>query len=88
MHAMSANELQSILVFDQDRHHRALAHLHLGRLAMEQERRELATRHFREALVLDGRLDRARRFLEDLGPQPRRLSFQARLRRVFGRLKH
>jgi len=46
---------------------RARIHLELGRIALRDGRLEVAVRHFKEALVLDRRLDAARQMLLDLG---------------------
>ena len=41
--------------------------LELGRLALRDGRLEVAVRHLREALLLDGRMESARQLLADLG---------------------
>ncbi len=82
---LEMEELQSILVFDPDRRSRAFAHLQLGRLAMREERREAAMQHFREALVLDAHMDRAREFLKDLSQERPARGFGLRIRSLFGR---
>lgn len=46
---------------------RARIHLELGRIALRDGRLEVAVRHFKEALVLDRRLESARQLLVDLG---------------------
>lgn len=66
MNASTFDDLQRVLVFDRDHRRRALAHFQLGNLALRQERRESAIQHFREALVLDARLESARARLNDL----------------------
>jgi hypothetical protein len=82
---LGMEELQSILVFDPDRRSRAFAHLQLGRLAMREQRREAAMQHFREALVLDAHMDRAREFLKDMSQQRPASGFGQRIRSLFGR---
>ncbi|MFT5586149.1 MAG: hypothetical protein ACI9VR_003746 [Cognaticolwellia sp.] len=82
---LGMEELQSILVFDPDRRSRAFAHLQLGRLAMREHRREAAVQHFREALVLDAHMDRAREFLKDLSKERPASGFGQRMRSFFQR---
>lgn len=82
---LGIEELQSILVFDHDRRSRAFAHLQLGRLAIKEHRRDAAIQHFREALVLDAHMDRAREFLKDLSQERPTSGFGQRLRGLFHR---
>lgn len=87
-------ELHKLLVEELDEGKRAEAHLELGRIALEQRRPDLAIRHFREALLLEPGLDRARKALRALGEYSRiRESSMAQggrgrraIRRLFGRL--
>jgi Flp pilus assembly protein TadD len=64
-------ELHARLMDTRDELERARIHLELGRLALADGRLELAVRHLREALVLDQRLEQARRLLQDLGAASR-----------------
>lgn len=50
---------------------RARIHLELGGLALQNKQIESAKRHFQEALVLDPRLDAARRWLAELAERAR-----------------
>lgn len=87
-------QLHRLLVEEQDEGRRAEAHLELGRIAMEQRRPDLAIRHFREALLLQPGLERARQALRALGELSRvrdpSMTPQGRgrsaIRRLFGRL--
>jgi len=63
--------LQARLVDTLDEGERARIHLELGRLALSDGRLEVAVRHLREALVLDIRLEQARKLLQDLGAASR-----------------
>lgn len=65
------SDLQARLVDTRDDAERARIHLELGRIALANGRLEVAVRHLREALVLDQRLDQARRLLQDLGAASR-----------------
>jgi len=60
-------ELHLRLIDEQDRGRRASMHLELASLALRDGNLEQATRHFREALLLDDKLDRARIGLRELG---------------------
>jgi hypothetical protein len=60
-------ELHLRLIDEQDRGRRAAMHLELASLALREGNIEQAARHFREALLLDATLDRARAGLRDLG---------------------
>jgi Tfp pilus assembly protein PilF len=60
-------ELHLRLIDEQDRGRRAAMHLELASLALRDGNIEQAARHFREALLLDDTLDRARAGLKDLG---------------------
>jgi len=60
-------ELHRLLVDEQDEARRAEAHMELGRIALDQRRPDLAIRHFREALLLEPGLERARQALRTLG---------------------
>jgi tetratricopeptide (TPR) repeat protein len=88
-------ELHRLLVEEQDERQRAEAHLELGRIALEQRRPDLAIRHFREALLLQPGLERARQALRTLGEYSRvrdaSTAEEGRgrraIRRLFGRLR-
>ncbi|MDP2309148.1 MAG: hypothetical protein Q8P18_24205 [Pseudomonadota bacterium] len=60
-------ELHLQLIDEQDRARRASMHLELASLALREGNLDQATRHFREALLLDDKLDRARIGLRELG---------------------
>lgn len=60
-------ELHLLLIDEQDRGRRASMHLELATLALRDGNLEQATRHFREALLLDDKLERARMGLRELG---------------------
>jgi hypothetical protein len=60
-------ELHYRLVYETERLVRAGIHLELATLAVGDARFEDAARHFREALLLDARLVRARDGLSELG---------------------
>jgi tetratricopeptide (TPR) repeat protein len=62
-----AAELRRLLVEEPDARRRAEAHFELGRLALGKRRPDLAIRHFREALLLEPKLERARAALRNLG---------------------
>ena len=64
-------ELHRLLVEEQDERQRAEAHMELGRIAVEQRRPDMAIRHFREALLLQPGLERARQALRTLGEYSR-----------------
>lgn len=83
--SLGIDELQSILVFDPDRRSRAFAHLQLGRLALQEQRREAAAQHFREALLLDAHMDKARQFLKELTQERPASGFGSRIRGLFRR---
>lgn len=82
-------ELQRLLVERPDPGERARVHLELGRLALDGRRVDLAIRHFREALLLDPRLDNARQALHALGEYSRvqvaSPDRRGRLRQALGR---
>ncbi len=88
-------ELHRLLVEEQDEGRRAEVHLELGRIALEQRRPDLAIRHFREALLLQPGLERARQALRALGELSRVADAsmaeagrgRRAIRRLFGRLK-
>ena len=65
--ASRAASLQAELLEVVDEPRRARIHLELGRLALRDGRLEVAVRHLREALLLDGRMESARQLLADLG---------------------
>jgi hypothetical protein len=67
----SIDDLQSRLMDTRDVRERARIHLELGRIALSDGRLEVAVRHLREALVLDHRLEQARKLLQDLGQASR-----------------
>lgn len=67
----SVDELQARLMDTRDAGVRARIHLELGRRALSDGRLEVAVRHLREALVLDHRLEQARKHLQDLGQASR-----------------
>ena len=87
-------ELHRLLVEEPDEGLRAEAHMELGRLALDQRRPDLAIRHFREALLLQPGLDRARAALRALGEYSRvrdsSVASEGRgrraIRRLFGKL--
>lgn len=60
-------ELHLRLIDEQDDRTRARMHLELASLAVRDGKLEQAARHFREALVFDQTLERARVGLEELG---------------------
>lgn len=60
-------ELHMRLIDEQDRGRRASMHLELASLALRDGNLEQAARHFREALLLDDKLERARVGLKELG---------------------
>ena len=60
-------ELHLKLVDEQDRGRRAGMHLELASLALRDGNLEQAARHFREALLLEPTLERARIGLKELG---------------------
>lgn len=60
-------ELHLRLIEEQDDRARAGMHLELATLAVRDGKLEQAARHFREALLFDKTLDRARLGLEELG---------------------
>ena len=62
-----AAELHRLLVEEPDARRRAEAHFELGRMALGRRRPDLAIRHFREALLLEPKLERARTALRNLG---------------------
>ncbi|MFH1469507.1 MAG: tetratricopeptide repeat protein [Pseudomonadota bacterium] len=62
-----AAELHRLLVEEPDPGRRAEAHFELGRIALGRRRPDLAIRHFREALLLEPKLERARAALKNLG---------------------
>ncbi len=86
-------ELHRILVEASDLTVRARAHVELGRHALAHRRVDLAIRHFREALLLDGRLESARHALHELGEEScmeapstgKRAALRRVLRRVLNR---
>jgi tetratricopeptide (TPR) repeat protein len=88
-------ELHRVLVEELDEAVRAEAHLELGRIALDQRRPDMAIRHFREALLLDPGLDKARKALRALGEYSRvrdssvaeRGRGRRAIRKLFGRLK-
>lgn len=67
----SIDDLQSRLMDTRDVQERARIHLELGRIALSDGRLEVAVRHLREALVLDQRLEQARKLLQELGQASR-----------------
>lgn len=81
-------EIHHQLVFESDGVIRAALHLELATLAVSNGRFESAAVHFREALFLDGRIERARTGLHELGeklhPEKPR---SGRVRSWFGRLR-
>lgn len=60
-------ELHRVLLETEEDRTRARAHLELGALALGERRVDLAIRHFREALHLDPKLERARSALAHMG---------------------
>lgn len=60
-------DLHHRLVYETDPFTRATIHLELATLAVGDGNFDSAARHFREALLLDSRLDRAREGLRGLG---------------------
>jgi hypothetical protein len=66
-HLDRVGELHVRLIDERDDRNRASMHLELATLALKDGKLDQAARHFREALVFDATLDRARRGLEDLG---------------------
>lgn len=88
-------ELHRLLVEEPDEGRRAEAHMELGRIALEQRRPDLAIRHFREALLLEPGLERAREALRALGEYSQvgdpshagRGRGRRAIRKLFGRLK-
>ena len=67
----TVDQLQARLMDTLDAGPRARIHLELGRRALSDGRLETAVRHLREALVLDHRLEQARKHLQDLGQASR-----------------
>ena len=59
--------LHARLMESTDSTERARIHLELGRIALRDGRLDVAVRHFKEALLLDARLEAARQILADLG---------------------
>ena len=59
--------LHQQLIVETDNDARAKIHMNLGELAMRAGRFPQASRHYREALLLDQRLDEARDALRSLG---------------------
>ena len=88
-------ELHRLLVEEPDEHRRADAHVELGRIALDRRRPDLAIRHFREALLLEPGLERAKDALRALGEYSRVQDSSAAekgrgrraIRKLFGRLK-
>lgn len=81
-------ELHHRLVYETDGMIRAGLHLELATLAVADGRFEHAARHFREALLLDGRLDHARDGLAALGEKLNPPSApQGRLRGLLSRFR-
>lgn len=70
---------------------RAEIHLDLGAMAVRDGRLDHAGRHFREALVLEPRLERARALLHELGEVSRiqvsRVGRRASMRSLLGRIR-
>ena len=66
---------------------RARAHIHveLGGLALGAGHLDSAKRHFQEALVLDPRLDSARRWLAELAERARPMAPKGRIRGFFSK---
>jgi hypothetical protein len=60
-------QLHLLLIEEQDRGRRAAMHLELASLALRDGNLEQSARHFREALLLDDKLERARTGLKELG---------------------
>lgn len=60
-------ELHLSLIEERDDRARARIHLELATLAVREGKLEQAARHFREALLFDRSLERARVGLEELG---------------------
>lgn len=67
VHLDRVAELHLRLVEEQDDRSRARMHLELATLAVREGKIEQAARHFREALLFDHSLERARVGLEELG---------------------
>jgi predicted negative regulator of RcsB-dependent stress response len=86
LNASTFDDLQRVLVFDRDHRRRALAHFRLGDMALRQERRDSAIQHFREALVLDARMESARVRLNDLNAD-RIALHESKWTRVWGWIK-
>lgn len=81
-------ELHHRLIDEPDAFIRAAIHLELAAHAVASGQFESATRHFREALLLDGRLDRARRGLAELSDRsPRAAAPKSGWRRLVSRLR-
>lgn len=60
-------DLQRALMEQPDPSERARIHVELARLSLSEGRMDSSVRHLREALVLDRRMESARRLLADLG---------------------
>ncbi|MCB9777832.1 MAG: hypothetical protein H6742_04650 [Alphaproteobacteria bacterium] len=60
-------DLQRALMEQPDARERARIHVELARIALSEGQMDATVRHLREALVLDRRLEAARRLLADLG---------------------
>jgi Tfp pilus assembly protein PilF len=60
-------ELHRCLIDETDNQKRAKIHLELGELALKEGRIPQATRHFKEAICMDGQLDAAKLALARLG---------------------
>lgn len=81
-------ELHHRLIDEPDAFVRAALHLELAGHAVANGQFESAARHFREALFLDSRLDRARKGLAELGDRsPRAVAPKSLWRRAAARLR-
>lgn len=84
------SELHLHLVEETDDLSRARMHLELATLAVRDGKLDSATRHFREALLFDATLERARLGLEELGDLARsrpRIAPRGLLRGLLHRLR-
>lgn len=82
-------DLHHRLVYETDTLARAGIHLELAALAVADGRFDSAAQHFREALVLDAKLDRAKEGLRGLGEkiEPARATGKGGVRRLWNRLR-
>lgn len=82
-------ELHVRLIDETDRLRRAGIHLELATIALGEGQFDHASRHFREALLLDASLERARTGLEHLGQRADAAAERrtGAIRRFIGRLR-